>query len=100
MQLSFTGLDALNIATAANRLPEVFDTTENQWRPARALPEARRLLSMEPASIRLVCDARILLEDIGKIGINRDADLLATAKLITAYAEAMDPIITALQGNV
>lgn len=72
MFLYFSGLDALNIAMAANRMPEVMELSQNLWRPARGYPEVRRLISAEPQLVRLVADARVLLEDLSGAAIQLD----------------------------
>lgn len=64
MVLTFYGGDALSVATAAKRLPLVYDTLTTSYRPARSFPEARRLLGMGSESVMFQTDARVLLETL------------------------------------
>lgn len=80
MVLTFYGFDALNVATPAGKRPVVFDTTHQTWRPARSFPEARAMAGSEPDSVKLVTDARVILEALGKCSIGLDEDLLNAAE--------------------
>jgi hypothetical protein len=73
--ITINGPDALVVAQACNRQPEVLDTGIGMWRPAKALPEARRASDTEPLTVRLQGDPRIMLEDMFKVSINLDADI-------------------------
>lgn len=73
------GMSAIKVAFAANRMPEIFNVTANLWRPARSFPEARQLADKDPTLVRMQCDARVLLEDLGGASINHGDDLLLAA---------------------
>ena len=93
------GFDALNTCIAAKRMPEIMNVEANLWRPARSYPEARRLISTEPQLVRLVCDARVLLEDLSSQAIQFDDDLVAAAEGLpsTVPAPVKEAVINALK---
>lgn len=93
-----SGIDALNVAIAANRMPEIFNTGANLWRPARSYPEARRLLALEPQLVRLSGDARVLLEDLSKQTVQFEDDLLRAAQALAGVTDAVKAaVIDALE---
>lgn len=82
MLIRFTGPDALAVAVAARTLPLVEDTVTHVRRPARSLPEARRISSIDPELVVLLSDARVLIEMVTEQSLPLDCDLLAAAKAI------------------
>jgi hypothetical protein len=77
--ISLIGMKALNTAVAAKRMPEIFNVSANLWRPARSYGEARQLIGQDQGLVRMVCDARILLEDLGSVPINIGDNLQVAA---------------------
>lgn len=75
MVLTFYGGDALAVATAAKRLPLVWDSLTSTYRPARSYPEARRLLTMGSDAVRFQTDARVLLETLCNNALAQDCCL-------------------------
>lgn len=98
--LSFTGMDALNVAIAAATMPEVMIVQESLWRPARSYPEARRLTSTEPQLVRLVMDARVLVEHLSRQGIPADADLLPIAQAMNGIDPSVKDLVVSALGAV
>lgn len=84
MVLTFYGGDALSIATAAKRLPMVFDTISSTYRLARSFPEARRLLGISSDSVKFQSDARVLLETLCDTALDVGCNLLDAANQIPA----------------
>lgn len=74
MFISFSGLDALVVASDANLQPEILDGV--QWAPARSLARARAIACDDPNAVRLRGDPRILLENILRRAILPGTDLM------------------------
>lgn len=87
MFISFSGLDALVVASDANLQPELL--TGVQWLPARSLVQARAMACDDPNSVRLRADPRILLENILHRAIEPDTDLMA---LVQASMDGGAPV--------
>lgn len=60
---TFTGMDAMTLAQAGNRQPELLDPATGKWSTASAW-RLRPIASREPESVRLRAGARALAEDI------------------------------------
>lgn len=96
MLIQFEGADALDVAVAAGTLPLVVDSTTRAARPARSLPEARRMVGINPALVVLTSDARVLIEMVSKSSLPLDCNLQEAALAISSPpvpAKVRDAII-------
>lgn len=100
MVLTFYGGDALSVATAAKRLPLVWDSLTSTYRPARSYPEARRLLTMGSDAVRFQTDARVLLEALCNNSLDSECCLTDAAEQIptdTVAANVRSAVIQAIK---
>lgn len=83
---TFTGMDAMALAQAGNRQPELLDPATGHWSPAPAW-RLRPIASREPERVRLRAGARALAEDIAGRALPDDGQPLA-AQVAHACAQA------------
>lgn len=93
MNITAFGTDAYALAQMTSRLPEIFDTTINTWRPARSMGEARQLVDAEAQRVRLRGDVRGILQDHLHTGYPLTADV----GLIVAQLQDSDTMKAILQ---
>ncbi len=91
-RICVNGAQAMLLANAANRQPEVLDATRSTWRPATSLREGRSYAENLPDSVRFSGDLRIVLEDVLKMAIPPGADLVEIMRQAAVNGVAAEAI--------